>query len=279
MRKISYFLLTRSIGIYLNLLSLFSPNRSKILSYALFSKPREGKLQANALPEVLKSARQEAFEYDSDTVQTYLWRGGEPVILLVHGWESNASRWERLLPFLQKTGATIVAVDAPNHGLSTGAFSLPRYGEIIHEVAKKYNPSVLIGHSLGGAASIFYQHKYRNPNLEKLVLLGAPADFSIIVNNYGNLLNLKQRSRKLFANHFKELFNYHPDEFTAREFAKSLDVKGLIAHDTDDTIVLFEEAGKISKAWEQAKFIETTGLGHSLHDEKLYETIADFICN
>jgi pimeloyl-ACP methyl ester carboxylesterase len=38
---------------------------------------------------------------------------------LVHGWESNASRWENLLPYLKKSGSTI-AIDGPAHGLSSG---------------------------------------------------------------------------------------------------------------------------------------------------------------
>jgi hypothetical protein len=35
----------------------------------------------------------------------------DTVILLVHGWESNASRWEKILPYL-KIRSTIIAIDA-----------------------------------------------------------------------------------------------------------------------------------------------------------------------
>jgi pimeloyl-ACP methyl ester carboxylesterase len=45
---------------------------------------------------------------------------------LVHGWESNASRWGNLLPYLKKSGSTIIAIDGPAHGLSSGKeFSIP----------------------------------------------------------------------------------------------------------------------------------------------------------
>jgi pimeloyl-ACP methyl ester carboxylesterase len=32
----------------------------------------------------------------------------DTVILLVHGWENNASRWEKILPYLQKSEAPLL---------------------------------------------------------------------------------------------------------------------------------------------------------------------------
>ena len=58
---------------------------------------------------------------------------------------------------------------------------------------------------------------------------------------------------------------------------EKLDVKGLLAHDIDDTVVLFEEGKKIASAWKDVQFIETSGLGHKLHDEDLYKKIAHFL--
>ena len=58
---------------------------------------------------------------------------------------------------------------------------------------------------------------------------------------------------------------------------KDSTIEGIIAHDIEDKIVRFEEAKKIAAAWKNAKFIETTDLGHSLHDPNLYETIVAFV--
>jgi hypothetical protein len=52
--------------------------------------------------------------------------------------------------------------------------------------------------------------------------------------------------------------------------------KGFIAHDKDDTIVLFEEGKKNSKYLKDSVFIETSGLGHSMHSDELYTKISQF---
>lgn len=269
--------MTKSFGLYINVLSRLSPAKARALSYKLFSSPREGKLVAEQLPDILKTALRQQIIHNGHTIQAYIWPGNSETILLVHGWESNASRWELLLPHLVPSGKTIVAIDAPAHGLSGGSFSIPGYAEAIHETVLKYHPKYVIGHSLGGAAVVYYQHVYKNEAIEKVILLGAPSDFDRITDNYISLLSLNQRSRELFESYFTEHFQYHPKEFTAREFAKSLQMKGIIAHDTDDDIVLFHESKKIAGAWKDAIFIETKGLGHSMHDEKLYREIARFL--
>lgn len=277
MKRIRFFLLTKSLGLYINVLSRFSPARARELSYRIFSSPRDGRLFPEQLPEILKTAQRQQIIHNGNTIQAYVWPGNSETILLVHGWESNASRWELLLPYLIPSGKTIVAIDAPAHGLSGGLFSIPAYADALHEAVRQYHPKYVIGHSLGGAAVIYYQHVYKNEAIEKVILLGAPSDFDRMTDNYIRLLSLNVRSSRLFESYFTEHFSYHPKDFTAREFAKSLQMKGIIAHDTDDEIVLFHESKKIASAWKDAVFIETKGLGHSMHDENLYKQLAKFL--
>lgn len=277
MRKIRYFILTKSIGFYINALSLLRPERAKSVVYYFFSKPRDGKLRHDALPELLARTHRETIVLEGDLIQTYTWKGNGAVVLLAHGWDSNSWRWEKLLPYLQASGCTIVALDAPDHGLSSGSFSLPKYAAFINAVAQKFKPDYLIGHSLGGSASLYYQHVYRNEQLRKLVTIGSPADLNPIMDNYRNLLGLTRRSRQLLSDYFVEHFNFHPDDYTAKTFGKDLSISGFIAHDTLDDVVLVSESGKIAGAWANTRLVTTTGLGHSMHDDTLYQQIAAFL--
>jgi pimeloyl-ACP methyl ester carboxylesterase len=61
--------------------------------------------------------------------------------------ESNASRWKKKY-LLKKSGSTIIAIDAPAHGLSGGEFNIPTYAEFI-DILFKIQTKYLIGHSLG----------------------------------------------------------------------------------------------------------------------------------
>jgi len=278
MQKIRYFLLTKSIGLYINLLSYVSPKKASLLAYKLFSNPRDGRLFKETLPEILQQTESEILNFEGQLFQTYTWKGNSHIILLIHGWESNASRWEKMLPFLQKSGSTVVAIDAPAHGLSAGKeFNIPNYAAFIDVAVKKFEPHAIVGHSIGGAASVYYQYKYQNQKLQKMVLLGAPSDLKILISNYIKLLSLNTRMAQLLDDHFMDTFQFKLDDFSGKIFGQKLQLKGFIAHDLEDTIVAFEEGKKIASGWKNATFLETKGLGHSLHDDELYDKIMHFL--
>lgn len=278
MQKIKVFLLTKSLGIYLNVLSYTRPKKARLLAYRFFSEPRVGRLQKDRLPEILRQTKTETFQYDGHEVQFYTWPGNQNTILLVHGWESNASRWEQLLPYLKPSGSTIIAIDAPAHGLSSGKeFTVPRYAEFIDAAVKRFKPDAIVGHSIGGAACVYYQYLHPDNPIQKMVLLGAPSDLQTLLDNYVKMLSLNTRIVELLEHYFIENFSIKTAEFSAQIFGTKLQIKGLIAHDTDDNVVAFAEGQKIAGAWKHATFIETKGLGHSMHDEDLYGKVRDFL--
>jgi pimeloyl-ACP methyl ester carboxylesterase len=292
MKKIQYLILTKSIGFYLNALSYINLDSAKNKAYQLFSQPRKGKIKKEKLPKTLQNVTYETFEFQKEKFQYYIWNGtrdnpeasGElseansEVILLVHGWESNASRWKKLLNYLNPLGKTIIAIDGPAHGLSEGKeFNAPKFAEYINIVAKKYQPKTIIGHSIGGAAVSFYLHKYNDKTIEKVILLGAPSDFKIIANNFVKLLSLNNRIKHKLEKYYLEKFSIDINEFSAHKCAHNFTQKALIAHDTEDKVVLIDEGRKYADTWKNSIYIETSGLGHSMHDADLYQKIVAFI--
>lgn len=292
MKKIQYYILTKSIGLYLNVLSYINLDEAKNKAYQLFSQPRKGKIQKEKLPKTLQNVTYETFEFQTEKFQSYIWNDtrGNPessgerneanseIILLVHGWESNASRWKKLLNYLIPLGKTIIAIDGPAHGLSEGKeFNAPKFAEYINIVAQKYHPKTIIGHSIGGAAVSFYLNKYNDKTIEKVILLGAPSDFKIIANNFVKLLSLNNRIKHKLEKYYLEKFSIDINEFSAHKFAQNFTQKALIAHDTEDKVVLIDEGRKYADTWKNAIYIETSGLGHSMHDADLYQKIVAFI--
>ena len=278
MKKNSQLIVVKTIGIYLNFLSFLHLEKAKNIAYQLFSQPRKGKLKKDKLPKVLKTAEQETIQFNQDYIQIYSWKGNQDTILLVHGWESNASRWKKMLPHLKQLGNTIIAIDAPAHGLSSGKeFNAPKYAEFINVLAKKYNPKILIGHSIGGAAICYYLHKYSNDTIHKIIMLGSPSEFKIMSDNFIKLLGLNEKIQKALENHYYQKFNIDINAFSGHLFAKNFTQEALIAHDIQDEIVKIEEGRKYAANWEKAIFVETSGLGHSMHDDELYIKITNFI--
>jgi pimeloyl-ACP methyl ester carboxylesterase len=278
MKKAKTFILTKSVGLYINFLSYINPRKAMLLAYQLFSQPRIGKLTKDNLPKFLQSSTTETHQHNDKSFQTYTWKGNDNVILLLHGWESNASRWKKLLPYLKKTGSTIIAIDAPAHGMSSGKeFNVPQYAEYIDVLIQKHQPKHIIGHSLGGIAIAYYQHHYKNNEIEKIILLGAPSDFRIILNNYKKLLSLNSKVHQLLVAYTKERFDIIVDDFSTSNFLKNATLEGIIAHDVHDKVVAYSESEKINTNWEKGTLITTEGFGHSLHNIELYEKIAAFL--
>lgn len=277
MKKIIQIISAKSVGLYINCLSYVCPKKAYDLAYKFFSEPRKGKLDINNLPKALLKAELKRHSYNEHNFHTYTWKGNDEVILLVHGWESNASRWKKLITGLKKTGKTIIAIDAPAHGLSNGKeFNVPTYAEFIDQIVQKYNPKSIIGHSIGGNAIAYFQAHYHH-TFEKMVLIGSPSDFNVILNTYIQMLSLNKQIHQSLITYIKQRFNIAIDDFSASKFLEKTTIPGIIAHDIDDDIVLFEEGKKIANSWKTAEFISTKGLNHSMHDEYLYQTIIRFI--
>ncbi|KIA99326.1 alpha/beta hydrolase [Flavobacterium sp. KMS] len=272
------FITLKSVGQYINFLSYVRPEKAAQISYALFSQPREGRLSKENLPEILQDTKTETFHHNEHHFQTYTWEGNDTKILLVHGWESNASRWQKTLPYLQQSGSTIIAIDAPAHGQSSGIeFNVPLYAEFINKAVQKYQPTIIIGHSIGGAACVYHQHLYPDTSIKKMVILGAPSDLQTLINNYISMLSLNEKMVPLLENRFVNRFNLKLEDFSGKKFASNFTVKGLIAHDIEDNVVAFEEGEKIASTWKNSQFIATNGLGHGMHDDELYQKVVAFL--
>jgi hypothetical protein len=75
--------------------------------------------------------------------------------------------------------------------------------------------------------------------------------------------------------HYLKHFNLKLEKFSGQLFAADIQTKGFIAHDTDDTIFYLKKE-KIASTWKNAVFVQTSGLGHSMHSDELYNKIVRF---
>jgi predicted alpha/beta hydrolase family esterase len=223
--KIAYFAFTKSIGLYINLMSFIVPEKAGKLAYKFFSEPRSGKLFPNTIPPILKEAQLEVILHHSGGIE----------------------------------------------------FNIPQYAEHLNALVQKFQPQYIIGHSMGGATCLYYQYKYNNPILQKMVIMGAPSEFDILLSNYKKTIGLNNRAFQLLKTKFVERFDIQPSDFSGKKFASTFSLKGLIAHDIDDNVVAFNEGQEIANAWKSSLFIQTKGLGHSLHDDLLYQKISNFL--
>lgn len=271
--------LQKIIGLVINLISVVSPKLSAKIALFLFTKPFKGKLNEEQ-SDFLETAFKEEFIYNNIPIMSYRWLGHKGTILLVHGWESNSSRWKNLILELKKQDFQIIALDAPAHGNSgSNRFNALLYAEFINVVSKRFNPEIIIGHSVGGMASVFSQSKYQNPAVKKIILLGSPSEFKDILERYTNALGYNKRTIKKITTTIIERYGASPDDFSTAKQVKNITLKGLIIHDKNDQIIPYADAVLIKKHFKNSALITTEGLGHSLKDASINQHIFEFLKN
>lgn len=269
--------LPRIYGAYFNGLSYFSKTLAAKKAFNTFCKVRKGRVlptQALFLEEAKKGKEIVA----GHEIQTYQWRGDGATVLLVHGWESNSSRWRNLIKILKVQDFNILAFDAPGHGYSSGEYlHMPLYSECLLHMLKTYSPKHLVGHSFGGMTALYTQSRNPENSIEKIVTIGAPSEFHEIMEQYRQLLNLGPRVIQALDQLIMDRFGFRIRELSASEFASNIDRKGMIFHDILDAVTPYHASEHIHSNWRNSILVSTEGLGHSMHQDTVNKKIADFL--
>jgi pimeloyl-ACP methyl ester carboxylesterase len=97
-------------------------------------------------------------EPDGVHIEYRVYGKGDPAIILVHGWATDANYWSAQLDVL-KSRYTVVAVDLAGHGASSNNrsdWSMENYGEDVATVARQLpnQKLILVGHSMGGTVAL-----------------------------------------------------------------------------------------------------------------------------
>lgn len=278
MKKLLQKILPKLIGAQINLISLWNKSAAAQKAFFIFCMPRKGRTTPEQ-QNYLDSAKQERISIDEKVcVQTYQWIGKGKTILLIHGWESNAHRWWKLIDVLRRDDFNIIAFDAPGHGNSSGRLlNVPLYTKCLERITQHFKPEIHIGHSIGGLTSIYHFHTYTPRHIKKMVVLGAPSELSEIMIDYQHILGMTNRVMRALDLHIQARFGFTIDEFSGSAFAKAITIPGLIIHDTYDTIAPVAASRGFHKQWKESTYIETEGLGHSLYQDEVRMAIIDFI--
>ena len=211
-------------------------------------------------------------------IATYQWKGTGDTILLVHGWHSNSGRWKNTIAKLIERDYNIVALDAPAHGASgSKIFNAVLYAQFVEVVCNKFNPSILIGHSVGGMAISYFLKSSNNYKINKLVFLGVPAGFPAIFKNYIDLMGYNEKVRAGMEVIIQKRFGMSSSHFNTAIFVKEIKVECLLIHDKFDPVIPYSDALEIHNACENSQMFTTQGLGHGLKSKEVIDKIIDFI--
>lgn len=269
----------------LNLLSLFSPTMAAKSAYQLFTTPPPliNPIEAPSLPQA------EPFQLDINGMkaQGYRWSPeipGKYKVLLVHGYRSQALKFEHMvLPLLEK-GFTVLAFDGPAHGKSTGKHIQPfNYMKMILAIEAMEGPIyAFVGHSLGGLALALAMERIAFIDSRKLILIAPAVESHRSINNFFSIVPVREKVRNRFREFVEQLAGYPIHYFSIVRILQNVSMQVLWIHDKDDLICPLEDAQPlIDKQLPHIEFYITENLGHNkiYRDSEVVRRIAGFLNN
>lgn len=257
-----------------------SPSLAGKLALRMFLTPPRRRLDPDDAPIVAQAVRTRV-SIGRDAFTMWRWGEGTPVVVVIHGWGSHAARFGNFIAPLRAAGYTVIGIDAPAHGQSPGKTSdLPRFRDSLAAVLRAHQPvHAVIGHSLGGAATLTVLAETREFHPRKICIFGVPADMDYILESFGMMLSLRSRALESLRARFARQFGHTASEISLAAAAPHVRIPVLVVHDEDDNVAPIEQASAVTSLIAGATLLRTRGLGHSggLRDAATIERVVAFL--
>ncbi len=267
------------------LLGLFAPRKAARSAFKLFCTPFSGKPE-RVMPQIFEKAERVSIGIDGKlTLRGWRWQPEvvpptDKKILILHGFDSYSYKFEKYIRPLRKQGFTVMAFDAPGHGISDGkTINSLQYKNAILNIEKKFGTFYgIMAHSIGGlAASLASEHL---PKLKKLVLIAPAIEITRPIDNFSKMVSLPERVQERMYKLIIKIGKLPVSYFDARRAVKQLKVPTLWLHDEEDAVCPYHEVLPVkSLALPHVTFHITKGLGHSniYRDPQTVKTIVGFL--
>ena len=205
----------------------------------------------------------EHFRAGRHRIASYVWAGGGPTVLLVHGWNGTAGDLSRFIAPLRDAGRRVVAIDLPAHGRSTGRRSDLTEAVQAVEAALRREPSIeaVIAHSFGVPATVLAAS--RGAPLPRAVLISGPISVEPYLQRFAQVLRLSGSTFAAMRRALRRLLDRAGlESVDLGTVAPRLSLPALIVHDRGDREVPFLSAQSLQRALPGAELLPTEGLGH-----------------
>ena len=191
---------------------------------------------------------------------------------------------------LASQGYGLLRFDFTGLGDSEGEFENTNFSGNVEDLIsaaeflkENYNsPSMIIGHSLGGAAALFASKEIES--IKCMVTINAPSNLSHVKKHFES--SMEEIEEQGFANikiggrgfrikkHFVEDLDKNDNATALQDIKKAL----LIIHSPQDNIVSIDHAEELYRsAWHPKSFVSLDGADHMLSDRKDSEYTGNLI--
>ncbi|MDZ4793878.1 MAG: alpha/beta fold hydrolase [Bacteroidota bacterium] len=279
--KLSQRLAIHYIRTKFKLLTAISKKKAAEKAFELFCTPQ--RRNKKPLPKIFEQAEKLQLKLDGNLLQGWRWNHpAERKLLIIHGYESSVTNFDRYIkPFIKK-GYEVLAFDAPAHGRSGGKkITAPQYKKMIQEIHKKYGPvKSYMAHSFGGLAVSLALEEISHTSDYRVVLIAPAAETKTAVNSFFSFLQLDPVLRPEFERIILKAGGVSSEWYSIRRALKHIRANVLWFQDEDDEVTPLSDVLKVKEEnYPSVRFVITKGLGHRriYRDNKVFKSIVDFL--
>lgn len=252
----------------------YAPALASRYAERLFLTPRRHRRPAWE-EQALATAERFAVPHDGRMLPAWRWGAGAATVLLVHGWEGRGSQLARLAEPLVSRGLSVVTFDVPGHGdAPRGLASVVEHARAIASVAVHVGAlHAIVGHSVGGAASLFATRL--GVRADRLALVAPPVSPA----RFGTMLGLDASLQRRMLARLERRFGLRMEELDVRSDAARWPRPLLVVHDVGDRVVPFSDGESIARAAPEGRLVSTHGLGHQrvLRAPEVLDAVVAFV--
>lgn len=246
---------------------------------------------AATAPELLALQSGQRLSIASPMGRLAAWRFGDrqlPAVIFSHGWGGRGAQFREFLPALLKAGFQVWLFDHVGHGESEGQQApITDFAQGVTSIvraaeAEGATVSGLIGHSFGSAAiGVALHNELKDHTTLRVVQIAPPGSLIRHSHFFARMLGLPERVRAAMQWRLEQKIGRKWQEFELPGALERLQVKALVIHDELDAKVRIEDGLAVARAWPDARFKRTHGLGHNriLRDPEVIAAAVDFLAD
>lgn len=272
------------IRIYYQILSYFAPAWAGKMAFNLFQKTRNKKIRSNEKKFYSESHH---FKVPHHLEDINCYEMGDPngnLVLLVHGWESNAGSMSAIAYELVEKGFHVIAFNLPAHGnsqLKKANLKICRSSYLaVLEYIQPSERFSIVSHSFGSAVTAYSMANTRF-KADKIVFLTNPNKISNIFKDFASYIKLGGKAYEAMTALATELIGEPVEQVSVERSGMEMNYnKILFIHDRYDRILPYHNSVFVSGALPNSRLITLTKVGHykMLWNENVINHITNFLC-
>lgn len=279
--KLAQRLALKYIRTKFKLLASISKKKAAEKAFDLFCTPQ--RRQKKKLPKIFEEAEKLELKIDGRKVCGWRWNHrADRKVLIVHGFESSVTNFDRYVKPLMRKRYEVLAFDAPAHGRSGGKkITAPLFKETILEICRQFGPvQSFMAHSFGGLSLCLAIEEMAHSEDYRIVLIAPATETTTAIDTFFRFLQLGPPIRHEFEKIIIRKGGKKPGWYSIRRALNKIKAKVLWFHDEDDDTTPIEDVEKVKmENFPNVSFVITKGLGHRriYRDNKVSHAIVDFL--